>query len=58
MGNCHSLDRAVINLKNNPWHWQITFRDVFKNSLEKGDGYLIVPRDGILFIPLKEVQKS
>lgn len=43
--------------KNHPWHWQITFRDVFKNSLEKGDGYLIVPRDGILFIPLKEVQK-
>jgi len=43
--------------KNNPWHWQITFRDVFKDSLEKGEGYLIVPRDGILFIPLREVQK-
>jgi hypothetical protein len=43
--------------KNNPKHWQITFRDVFKDSLERGDGYLIVPRDGILFIPLKEIQK-
>ena len=43
--------------KNNPKHWQITFRDVFKDSLQKGDGYLLVPRDGVLFIPLKEVQK-
>jgi hypothetical protein len=43
--------------KNNPKHWQITFRDVFKDSLEKGEGYLIVPRDGILFIPLREIQK-
>jgi hypothetical protein len=37
--------------------WQITFRDVFKDSLQKGDGYLLVPRDGILFIPFKEIQK-
>jgi len=43
--------------RENPWHWQITCRDVLKDSLEKGDGYLIVPRDGILFIPLKEVLK-
>ena len=43
--------------KNNPKHWQITFRDVFKDSLQKGEGYLLVPRDGILLIPLKEVQK-
>lgn len=42
--------------KDNPKHWQITFRDVFKDSLENGDGYLLVPRDGILFIPLKEIQ--
>ncbi len=42
--------------KNNPWHWQITFRDIFKDSLEKGNGYLIVPRDGILFISLKDIQ--
>ncbi|MBM4064256.1 MAG: hypothetical protein FJ266_01210 [Planctomycetes bacterium] len=43
--------------KNNPKHWQITFRDVFKDSLQKGEGCLLVPRDGILLIPLKEVQK-
>lgn len=43
--------------KNNPKHWQITFRDVFKDSLQKGEGYLLVPRDGILLIPLKEVRK-
>lgn len=43
--------------KENPKHWQITFRDVFKDSLQKGEGYLLVPRDGILLIPLKEVQK-
>jgi len=43
--------------KENPKHWQITFRDVFKDSLQKGEGYLLVPRDGILLIPLKDVQK-
>ena len=43
--------------KENPKHWQITFRDVFKDSLQNGEGYLLVPRDGILLIPLKEVQK-
>ncbi len=43
--------------KNNPKHWQITFRDRFKDSLQEGDGYLLVPRGGVLLIPLKEVQK-
>lgn len=37
--------------------WQITFRDRFKQALQKGDGYLIVPRDGVLFIPFTEIQK-
>ena len=36
--------------------WQITFRDEFKDMLEKGEGVLLVPRDGILFIPFKEIQ--
>lgn len=43
--------------KNRPKHWQITLRDKFKDSLEKGNGYLLVPRDGVLFIPLKAIQK-
>lgn len=37
--------------------WQITFRDKFKNTLQKGEGTLLVPRDGILFIPFSEIQK-
>lgn len=37
--------------------WQITFRDKFKDTLEKGEGILLVPRDGILFIPFREIQK-
>jgi hypothetical protein len=37
--------------------WQITFRDRFLDSLEKGDGYLLVSRNGVLLIPLKEIQK-
>lgn len=36
--------------------WQITFRDEFKDMLEKGEGVLLVPRGGILFIPFKEIQ--
>lgn len=36
--------------------WQITFRDEFKDMLEKGQGVLLVPRGGILFIPFKEIQ--
>lgn len=37
--------------------WQITFRDRFLNSLKKGEGYLIVSRDGVLLVPLSEVRK-
>ena len=37
--------------------WQITFRDKFKNTLQRGEGILLVPRDGILFIPFSEIQK-
>jgi hypothetical protein len=40
-----------------PRGWQITFRDIFLNALSKGDGFLLVPRDGVLLIPLAEVQK-
>ncbi|MBW1999433.1 MAG: hypothetical protein JRJ29_15915 [Deltaproteobacteria bacterium] len=36
--------------------WQITIRGRFKNMVEKGEGVLLVPRDGILFIPFKEIQ--
>lgn len=39
-----------------PKGWQITFRDRFLSSLEKGEGYLLVSRDGILFIPLSEIR--
>jgi predicted GIY-YIG superfamily endonuclease len=44
--------------KNRPKHWQITFRDKFKDTLQKGNGYLLVPRDGVLFIPFKVIQKA
>jgi len=37
--------------------WQITFRDRFLKSLEKGAGYLLVSRDGVPLIPLREVRK-
>jgi len=37
--------------------WQITFRDVFKDALQKGDGALLVPRGKVLLIPFKEIQK-
>lgn len=41
--------------------WQITIRGrqpgSFIDSLQKGKGYLIMPRDGILLIPLEEIQK-
>lgn len=40
-----------------PKGWQITFRDRFLNSLQKGVGYLLVSRDGVLLIPLKEVRQ-
>lgn len=45
-----------------PSGWQITFRgrkpDSFIDSLQKGKGYLLVSRNGVLLIPLKEVQKA
>ena len=37
--------------------WQITFRDLFKDSLQKGIGSLLVSRGKVLLIPLKEIQK-
>lgn len=37
--------------------WQITFRDKFKGTLQKGEGSLLVPRDGILLIPFRDIQK-
>ncbi len=44
-----------------PKGWQITFRGrkpgSFIDSLHKGKGYLLISRDGVLLIPLKEVQK-
>lgn len=36
--------------------WQITFRDKFKQSLNSEDGFLIVPRGGVLIIPLQEIK--
>lgn len=45
-----------------PKGWQITFRGRKTgspmDSLQKGDDYLLVPRNGILPIPLPEVQKA
>ena len=44
-----------------PKGWQITFRGrkpgSFIDSLQRGDGYLLVSRNGVLLIPLTEVQK-
>jgi hypothetical protein len=40
-----------------PKGWQITFRDRFLDSLEKGQGCLLVSRDDVLLIPLSEVRK-
>ena len=40
-----------------PKGWQITFRDRFLNSLQKGDGYLLVSRDGVLLIRLRTVRQ-
>jgi len=37
--------------------WQITFRDRFIKSLEKGEGYLLVSRNGVLLVPMSEVRK-
>jgi hypothetical protein len=44
-----------------PKGWQITFRGrkpgSFIDSLQKGIGYLLVSRNGVTLIPLREVQK-
>ncbi|HHT9133726.1 MAG TPA: GIY-YIG nuclease family protein [Candidatus Avalokitesvara rifleensis] len=44
-----------------PRGWQITFRGrkpgSFIDSLQRGNGYLLVSRDGVLLIPLTEVQR-
>jgi len=40
-----------------PRGWQITFRDRFKAALKSGKGFLLVPRNGVLLIPLQEIQK-
>jgi len=37
--------------------WQITFRDRFKDALQKGKGYLMVPRGPVLYIPFKEIKR-
>jgi hypothetical protein len=37
--------------------WQITFRDRFLKSLQKGEGYLLVSRNGVLLIPLRNVRR-
>lgn len=38
--------------------WQVTFRDVFKKTLKEENGALLMPRDGILFIPFSEIKKA
>jgi len=40
-----------------PKGWQITFRDKFKYSLNSEDGYLVVPRGGVLLIPLPAIKQ-
>jgi predicted GIY-YIG superfamily endonuclease len=44
-----------------PKGWQITFRGrksgSFIDSLQKGNGYLLVSRNGVPLVPLREVQK-
>ena len=37
--------------------WQITFRDIFKGALKKGDGALLVPRGKIVIIPFEKIQE-
>lgn len=38
--------------------WQITFRNRFKNALEAGEGFLLVPRNGVLLIPMSAIKKA
>lgn len=44
-----------------PRGWQITIRGrkpgSFIYSFKKGNGFLLIPRDGVILIPLEEVQK-
>jgi hypothetical protein len=40
-----------------PKGWQVTFRDVFKKTLQDENGSLLMPRDGILLIPFSEIKK-
>lgn len=35
--------------------WQVTFRDIFKNTLKASDGFLIMPRGSILIIPFSNI---
>ncbi len=35
--------------------WQVTFRDKFKEALQKSAGYLLMPRGGIVIIPFAEI---
>jgi len=35
--------------------WQVTFRDVFRNSLKDGNGFLIMPRGNIPVIPFRKI---
>ncbi len=36
--------------------WQVTFRDRFKEALQKSDGYLLMPRGGIVIIPFSVIK--
>jgi len=38
--------------------WQVTFRDLFKKTLQNENGSLLMPRDGILLIPFSEIKKA
>ncbi len=36
--------------------WQVTFRDRFKEALQKSDGYLLMPMGGIVIIPFSVIK--
>jgi len=40
-----------------PQGWQVTFRNDFKKALQSGEGFLLVPRNGVLLIPMSEIKK-
>lgn len=64
-----SVKDAIINGKKTfirpgskkPKGWQVTVRGKktgsFIDSLQKGNGYLLMPRDGVLLIPLENIRK-